>query len=84
MNIDNLELKKTFYRSLNERQRRHFAALEAKLLGHGGIKAVCEAFQIDPVTVRIGIQELMSGETQLPTGGIRRPGGGRKKNSADA
>ncbi len=82
MEIDNLELKKTFYGGLNERQRRHFAALEAKTLGHGGIKAVCEAFQIDPVTVRGGIRELMSGQMELPGGGIRRAGGGRKKNSA--
>lgn len=82
MEIENLELKKTFYRGLNERQRRHFAALEAKILGHGGIKAVCEAFKINPVTVRGGIQELTSGQTELPSGGIRRAGGGRKKNSA--
>jgi hypothetical protein len=82
MEIENLELKKTFYRGLNERQRRHFAALEAKILGFGGIKAVCEAFEIDPVTVRIGIDELTSGQTELPSGSIRRAGGGRKKNSS--
>lgn len=82
MEIENLELKKTFYHGLNERQRRHFAALAAKDLGHGGIKVVCEAFQIDPVTVRTGVRELSSGQTDLPSGGIRRAGGGRKKNSS--
>ena len=44
MNIDNLELKQHFIKSLNERQRRQFAALEAKQLGHGGIKIASEAF----------------------------------------
>ena len=82
MEIEILDLKKTFYRGLNERQRRHFAALEAKILGRGGIKAVCKAFEIDPVTVRGGIKELTSGQTELASGGIRRAGGGRKKNSA--
>lgn len=84
MEIENLELKKTFYRGLNERQRRHFAALEAKILGFGGIKVVCEAFEIDPVTVRKGIEELTSGQTELPSGSIRRAGAGRKKNSSIA
>ncbi len=82
MEIENLELKKTFYRGLNERQRRHFAALEAKDLGHGGIKAVCQAFEIDPVTVRTGARELSIGQPDLPSGSIRRAGGGRKKNSS--
>ena len=79
MKIDNLELKQTFFKSLNERQRRHFAALEAKHLGHGGIKIVCECFGIDPVTVRTGLRELLEKE-ELPNDRIRRPGGGRKKS----
>jgi hypothetical protein len=81
MKIDNLEFKKAFYKSLNERQRRHFAAIEAKILGHGGIKIVCEAFSIDPVTVRTGIRELTEGDDLAP-GWIRRKGAGRKKTSA--
>ena len=80
MEIENLELKKTFYAGLDERQRRYFAALEAKTLGHGGIKVVCEAFNIDPVTVRTGIRELMQGPDELPAGRVRRAGGGRKKS----
>ena len=42
-------------------------------------KEVCEAFDINPVTVRTGIQELKQGE-ELPAGRIRKEGGGRKKN----
>lgn len=79
MKIDNLDLKKHFFSSLNERQKRHFAALEAKNLGHGGIKAVCEAFSISVVTIREGIQELED-KDELPANRIRREGGGRKKN----
>ena len=36
MEIDNLDIKMSFYEGLNERQRRHFLAIEAKALGHGG------------------------------------------------
>jgi hypothetical protein len=79
MNIDNLELKQHFIKSLNERQLRQFAALESKQLGHGGIKMASEAFGVSVVTIREGIQELDSKEA-LPPGRIRRPGGGRKKN----
>lgn len=79
MTIDNLELKQHFIKSLNERQRRQFVALEAKQLGHGGIKIASEAFGISVVTVREGIQELNAKE-ELPPGRVRRTGGGRKKN----
>ena len=80
MEIANLALKKRFYSSLNERQRRHFAALEAQELGHGGIKQVSEAFGISVVTIREGISELIANE-QLAPGRIRKEGGGRKKTS---
>lgn len=78
MKIENLDIKKQFYKSLNERQRRQFAGQLSLDLGHGGIKEVCEAFDINPVTVRTGIQELRDGE-ELPKGRIRKEGGGRKK-----
>lgn len=80
MKIDNLDYKKHFYSSLNERQRRHFAALEAKNLGHGGIKAVSEAFGISVVTIREGIKELEN-QDELTENRVRHSGGGRKKNS---
>jgi hypothetical protein len=80
MEIDNLDFKKHFYSSLNERQRRHYAALEAKDLGHGGIKAVSEAFAISVVTIREGITELEK-QDELAENRVRHFGGGRKKNS---
>ena len=79
MNIEHLEIKKQFFETLNERQKRHFAALEAKSLGHGGQRAVSQAFDLCPETIRRGDRELTSGET-LPEGRIRNAGGGRKKN----
>ena len=79
MIIENLDIKKQFYKSLNERQQRQYAGQLALDLGHGGIKMVCETFNINPVTVRRGIRELKKQEN-LPEGRIRKEGGGRKKN----
>ena len=61
---------------LDERQRRLLMGAEARLLGHGGIKAVAEAAGVSTVTVSKGVAELQSG--QAPLGRTRRPGGGRK------
>jgi len=79
MKIDNLDYKKQFFITLTERQRRHFAAIEAKQLGHGGIKEVSEQLGISVVTIRQGILELEAQEV-LPDGRVRKEGGGRKKN----
>ena len=64
---------------LNERQRRLMCATEARLLGHGGIRAVARAAKVSETTVRRGVFELESGELALPEGRVRRPGGGRKR-----
>ena len=62
---------------LNERQRRLWAAAEARSAGRGGIAAVARATGMAVETIRAGIRELESGET-LERGRVRRPGGGRK------
>jgi transposase len=62
---------------LNERQRRLWAAAEARAAGRGGITAVARATGIAIDTIRNGIAELESGE-QLEPGRVRRRGGGRK------
>jgi hypothetical protein len=79
MVIENLDIKKQFYKSLNERQRRQYCGQIALDLGHGGIKLVCEIFNLDPVTLRTGIRELKEQEN-LSQGRVRKEGGGRKKN----
>ncbi|MEU3550587.1 ISAzo13 family transposase [Streptomyces longwoodensis] len=62
---------------LDERQRRLLMGAEARILGHGGIRAVARAAQVSETTVRKGVDELEAGEE--PLGRVRKAGGGRKK-----
>src|SRR6516162_6885428 len=52
---------------------------EARLLGHGGVRAVARPAGVSEATVRAGVFELEAGEDPLPEGRVRRPGGGRKR-----
>jgi transposase len=63
---------------LNERQQRLALAVEARLLGHGGVRAVAQVAGVSETTVRRGVFELEAGEEPFPPGRVRRPGGGRK------
>jgi hypothetical protein len=63
---------------LNERQRRLWAASEARAAGRGGIAATARATGISVPTIRKGIAELRVGE-RLEPGRVRRPGGGRRR-----
>jgi transposase len=58
-------------------------AAEARLLGHGGLRAVAQAAGVSPTTVRSAIVELEEGGEPLAAGRIRRPGGGRKRVEHD-
>jgi hypothetical protein len=62
---------------LNERQRRLWAASEARSHGRGGIVAVSRATGISEDTIGRGIKELASG-ARLDRGRVRRPGAGRR------
>jgi predicted ArsR family transcriptional regulator len=69
-----------FFESLNEKQRRHYAALKANELGYFGVHQAAEKLGIHPHTIRVGQKELV----ELAKGGedsgrIREVGGGRKK-----
>ncbi|MDT0442684.1 ISAzo13 family transposase [Streptomyces johnsoniae] len=64
---------------LDERQRRLLLAAEARLLGHGGVRAVARVSGVSETTVRRGVFELEAGEAPPPAGRTRRPGGGRKR-----
>jgi transposase len=66
---------------LNERQRRLWAASEARAAGRGGIAATSRATGISVPTIRKGIAELQSGE-RLDAGRVRKAGGGRRSLSA--
>jgi Rhodopirellula transposase DDE domain len=63
---------------LNERQRRLLLAQEARLLGHGGVRAVAQVAGVSETTVRAGVFELEDGTGPFPAGRVRREGGGRK------
>ena len=71
-----------FWSTLDERQRRLYAGLEAARLGYGGDQYVAALFGIDRHTVARGRDELMRGEHC--TDRIRQAGAGRpsvKKNA---
>ena len=48
------------YNSLNERDRRRYAAVEAVKLGHGGIEYGAQIVKCDPKTIHLGISELQT------------------------
>ena len=64
--------------TLNERQRRHWAATEAMSLGHGGISKVSRATSMSRTTIRKGINEITNKEP-LEANRVRHKGGVRKK-----
>ena len=69
---------KAFFDSLNEKNRRGYAAIEAMKLGHGGQKYISDVLGCHFQTVMAGIAELTNG-TETPEDRIRKPGGGKKK-----
>lgn len=75
--------------SMNERQRRQWAAVEATKIGRGGISIVSEALRMSPNTIKKGISEITSTDAEADSAEaprIRRAGGGRKprESSGDA
>lgn len=66
---------------LAEKDRRHYAAVEAMKLDRGGIVYISRLFGIDKNTINLGRAELLStnSDNSLPPGRQRKPGGGRKK-----
>jgi hypothetical protein len=63
------------YASLNERQRRLYAANEALKLEHGGVAYVAHLFGCHRKTVQRGLLELQGTETPLPAHQARKKGG---------
>lgn len=66
-----------FYSRLSEKDKRSYAALEAKKFDHGGITKACKLFGCCRDTVRKGIKEFEDPSLQLPRNKVRHPGGGR-------
>lgn len=65
-----------FYDSLSEKDRRRYAAIEARKLGRGGLSAIARILGCDRHTIAQGMQELTDPEALQQTR-IRRAGGGR-------
>lgn len=62
----------TLFPCLDERQRRLFAATEARSLGFGGISRVSRACGLSRVTIQGALEELDSPMSH--PGRVRRPG----------
>ena len=66
-----------YFKDLDERQARQFAAIIAERNGWQGVSLVCGVLPVSRNTVYRGLHELDSGE-HLDGGRIRKQGGGRK------
>ena len=54
-----IEIKmQRLFTTLSEKDKRRYAGIEATKLGHGGIDYISKLFEIDPKTIRRGLQEL--------------------------
>lgn len=67
--------------ALDERMRRLFVAVEAKILGHGGVVAASNATGVSRRAIHVGLKDLAEKpDVQTESARkIRRSGGGRKK-----
>jgi len=75
------ERMRAFERTLSEKDRRRFAALEAQRLGHGGSEYIAQVLGCSTKTIERGKVELSHLPEDPAAGRVRRPGGGRKKES---
>jgi hypothetical protein len=64
-----------FYRSLSEKDRRRYAAVEAEKLGHGGVLYLAALFQCDPDTIRHGAEDVEQLPTDAAEHRVRKKGG---------
>jgi len=68
-----------FLSRLDEQQRRWYAALEAKKMGHGGVRRMSQITGMHVETIRRGRRELENMLASCPVDRVRRPGGGRRR-----
>jgi len=71
------------YSQLNQKDKRHYAAVEAMKLGYGCQTYISDLLGISRYCIRVGILEISNPEilAEIPVGKQRRPGGGRKKKN---
>jgi hypothetical protein len=73
-----------FYHTLSEKDRRRFAAVQARQLGYGGVRYMAEVVGCSRRTMERGFSELDVLPHDPAAGRVRRPGAGRKKKSYPA
>ena len=76
---DFVEKQLRYYRSLPEKQRRHFLALEFARLGSGSKHYLARVFGCGRQTIRKGVRELAENNYETEYSRQRAAGGGRKK-----
>ena len=81
---DFVEKQLSYYRSLPEKQRRHFVAMEYERLGIGSKRYLARVFKCDRKTINKGLRELSENHYEADYARQRMAGGGRKKRSADS
>jgi len=67
-----------FYRSLSEKDRRRYAAVEAGKLGHGGVAYIANLFECDPNTVRRGLADVERLPEDVAEDRVRKKGGAKE------
>jgi hypothetical protein len=66
--------------TLDERQRRIWAATEAEAVGYGGVSLVSRSTGISRRAIHVGLHELHTNAREVvPAGRVRRSGAGRKR-----
>lgn len=63
-----------FYRSLSEKDRRRYAAVEAEKLGHGGITYIANLFTCDLETIAAGHSDVQQLPEDQAAGRVRKKG----------
>lgn len=67
-----------FYRSLSEKDRRRYAAVEADKLGYGGVAYIARLFDCDPDTIRRGAEDVERLPDDKADGRVRKKGRAKK------
>jgi hypothetical protein len=76
------ERMRGFYQTLSEKDRRRYAALEARRLGRGGIGYVAEVLGCSRRTIERAADEVEQLPHDPAAGRVRCRGAGRKKSAS--
>ena len=74
------ERMRGFYQTLNEKDARRFAALEARQLGYGGVTYIAEGLGCAMRTIERAASERDRLPEERAAGRVRAAGGGRRQS----